>query len=454
MTEPAASARSAALPRARLLAYAAPAVPLALLGIPLTIYLPAMWTAPGRLSLASVGAVFGAVRLLDVFTDPLIGRLSDRLGRRKPLIGGALIPLALGVLGLAFPPADAGVIWLAVAYALVTLGWTMLSLPYQAWGAELSENYAERARITGWRESGTILGITLSAALPAAFGLTALADGAAASMRLLAAFTVVLAPPLVAVLLRAVPERRHAPRAPAPLWQALRVAAANKPFRRLLLGWLVNGLANGLPAALFFALMSAVLQDPAASGPVLLAYFIAALAGMPVWMALARRIGKHRAWVLAMAVSAGSFAFVPLLGAGDVGAFVAISLVSGLGYGADLSLPPAIQADVVDLDELASGEQRAGLVFAAWTMAQKAGNAAAPAIALPLLQWAGFRPDGPNTHFGIGALFAFYCIIPLILKLGVMALMWQFPLDAETQSRLRAAIDARTTAPEGASITA
>ncbi|MBU6261319.1 MAG: MFS transporter, partial [Burkholderiales bacterium] len=140
-----------ALSRARLLAYAAPAIPLALLGIPLTVYLPAMWTAPGRLSLAAVGAVFGAVRLLDVFTDPLIGRISDRLGRRKPLIGAALIPLALGVVGLAFPPAHAGAIWLAAAFALVTLGWTMLSLPYQAWGAELSDDYAERARITGWR---------------------------------------------------------------------------------------------------------------------------------------------------------------------------------------------------------------------------------------------------------------------------------------------------------------
>ncbi|MDE2516427.1 MAG: MFS transporter [Rhodospirillales bacterium] len=433
--------------RARLLAYAAPAIPLALLGIPLTVYLPAMWTAPGRLSLAAVGAVFGAVRLLDVFTDPLIGRISDRLGRRKPLIGAALIPLALGVVGLAFPPAHAGAIWLAAAFALVTLGWTMLSLPYQAWGAELSDDYAERARITGWRESGTVAGITLSAALPAAFGISGGADGAAASMRLLAALSVALAPPLVVVLLRAVPERPHRPTRPAPLLQALKIAAANRPFRRLLLGWAVNGLANGLPAALFFAIMASVLRAPAASGPVLLAYFLSALAGIPLWTALARRIGKHRAWIGAMAVMAASFAFVPLLGPGDVTAFAVISLVSGLGYGADLSLPPAIQADVVDLDELESGEKRAGLYFAAWTMAQKAGNAAAPALALPLLQWAGYRSGAAeNPHGALLVLLGLYCLLPLVLKLSVMALMWRFPLNAAEQARLRAAIAARAAA--------
>lgn len=434
-----------ALPTRTLIAYAAPSIPLALLGLPLTVYLPAFWAGDMGLPLATVGAILTAVRLLDVITDPLAGRWSDtlvsRFGRRKPFIAAALPVAAIGIAGLFFPPEGAGGLWLFAFAALVTLGWTLLALPYQAWGAELSSDYAERTRITTWREAGTILGIVLSAALPTLLGIT----GTAATLALLAALTMGLALPLVLLMLWRVPEVPRAPTAAAPLSTALRTAMANAPFRRLLLAWLINGIANGLPAALFLLLCAQLLQAPDAAGPLLLVYFLAGVAGLPLWAAAARRWGKHRAWCVAMAWSCAAFAFVPLLGPGAVLPFAAISIASGLGLGADLALPPAMQADVVDLDELESGEQRAGLFFAAWTMAQKAGNALAVGIAFPLLGWAGFNAQGANTATALAALIALYCAAPIALKLAAVALMWRFPLDAAAQAGIRARIEARRT---------
>lgn len=432
------------LPLPTLLAYAAPAIPLALLGIPLTVYLPAFWAGDMGLSLAVVGLVLTAVRLIDVLTDPLVGRWSDRLvsrfGRRKPFIAAALPVAGLGIAGLFFPPAGAGAAWLFAFSALLAIGWTLLSLPYQAWGAELSDDYAGRARITTWREGGTILGIVLSAALPAVLGLTS----AGATLALLAALTLGLALPLVVLMLVAVPEPPHRAAEGGSLTAALRMAAANAPFRRLLIAWLVNGIANGLPAALFLLLCAHLLQAPAAAGPLLLAYFLAGIAGLPLWQRAATRWGKHRAWCIAMLASCAAFAFVPLLGPGAVVPFAVICLASGLGLGADLALPPAIQADVVDLDELTSGEQRAGLFFAAWTMAQKAGQALAVGIAFPLLDLAGFRTEGDNTATALAALVALYCLLPIALKLVAVALMWRFPLDAQQHAAIRARIAART----------
>jgi GPH family glycoside/pentoside/hexuronide:cation symporter len=432
------------LPTSTLLAYAAPAVPLALLGLPLTVYLPAFWAAEMGLGLAVVGAVLAAVRLLDVVTDPLAGRWSDtltsRFGRRKPFIAASLPVAGIGIAGLFFPPEGAGPLWLFAFAALVTLGWTLLALPYQAWGAELSDDYAERTRITAWREAGTIIGIVLSAALPAVLGIT----GAGATLHLLAALTLALALPLVLLMLRAVPEQPRPPRPVAGLADALRTAWGNAPFRRLLLAWLVNGVANGLPAALFLLLCAHVLRAPEAAGPLLLAYFLAGVAGLPLWSAAARRWGKHRAWCLAMLWACAAFAFVPLLGPGAVIPFAIISVASGLGLGADLALPPAMQADVVDLDELRSGEQRAGLFFAAWTMAHKAGQALAVGIAFPLLAWAGFDAQGgDNTPQALAALLALYCGAPIALKLAAVALMWNFPLGAAAQAEIRARIAAR-----------
>ncbi len=424
----------ARLPFPILLAYAAPAVPLALLGLPLTVHLPAFWAGDMGLSLAMVGAILTVVRLFDAVADPLVGRWSDRIGRRKPFIAAALPVAGVGIAGLFFPPAGAGAAWLLGFSVLVALGWTLMSLPYQAWGAELSPDYAERARITGWREGGTILGIVLSAALPAVLGLS----GAAATLAMLAALTLGLALPLVLWLLLRVPEPTRRTATHAGLGAALRMAARNAPFRRLLGAWLLNGIANGLPAALFLLLVAHVLLAPDAAGPLLLLYFLAGIAGLPLWTWLAARRGKHVAWCIAMLWACAAFAFVPLLGPGAVVGFAVICVASGLGLGADMALPPAIQADVVDLDELESGENRAGLFFAAWTMAQKAGQALAVGIAFPLLELAGFRTEGANDGVALMALVGLYCVLPIVLKLAAVGMMWKFPLTAARQAEIRA----------------
>lgn len=430
-----------ALPR--LLAYAAPAVPLSMLGLPLNVYLPAFWSGTMGLALGTVGAVLTAVRLLDIVVDPTIGRTSDllrwRFGRRKTTIAAGLPAGLAGGAMLFFPPHGAGPAWLFAAYALLTFAWSMIALPWQAWGAELSPHYAERTRITAWREGGTLLGVLISAVLPAALAITA----PAAALHAVAFTALALAAPTILLLLTTVAEPRPGPPAAAHLLASVRAAAGNAPFRRLLLAWLINGIATGMPATLFLFMCTYVLDAPRAAGPVLLVYFGMAVLCMPVWAWLARRIGKHRAWALAMSLMCVVFAPTFLLGPGDIGWFLVISVISGATIGADFALPPAIQADVVDLDEAESGEKRAGLFFAAWTMAQKSGNALAAGIALGGLQWAGFHAGPGNGPRQLLALSALYCLAPLAMKLVAIALVWGFPIDASTQAALRARIAAR-----------
>jgi len=161
------------------------------------------------LDLATVGLVLTLVRLTDVVVDPAIGRLSDRwrtrIGRRRPPI---LLALPVGLAGgaaLFFPPAGAGPVWLFCAYAALTLAWSLIALPWQAWGAELSDDYVERTRIVSWRESFTLVGIVLSAVIPAAFGLV----GPAVTLHVLTALCAVLTLPAVLALLTLVSEPKQ-----------------------------------------------------------------------------------------------------------------------------------------------------------------------------------------------------------------------------------------------------
>jgi Na+/melibiose symporter-like transporter len=203
----------------------------------------------------------------------------------------------------------------------------------------------------------------------------------------------------------------------------LRLIAQNRPLRRLLLAYVVNGTANGLPATLFVLFVAHVLQARDATGPLLAVYFAAGIAALPGWVWLARRFGKARAWSASLLLACLTFVWVPLLGPGDVWAFAVICVLSGLCLGADLALPASIQADVVAFDREAGGGERAGLFFGLWGMATKLALALAVGIAFPLLDLVGFAADGQNDAGALLALALLYGGLPVALKLLVVPLL-------------------------------
>ncbi len=435
-----------------LAAYGAPAVAFAILLLPPYVFLPGFYTQTLGLPLDWIGYVIILSRVFDAFTDPVIGYMSDRtpgrFGRRKPWILAGTPLAILAVVVLFAPGAEPSLGQFAFGIFTLTLAWTMLLLPYSAWGAELSGDYNERTRITGVREGVGMFGTLLAASMPTALTAAGYTDPRV-HMAALAVLVTVLMVPTVAWLLIKVPEPPPLTHVRVSLRDGFRAIAENAPFRRLIFAYLINAFANGLPATLFLLFVSHVIGAPEAYGPLLLAYFLAGLAGIPFWSLVARRLGKHRTWVIAMVVACGAFAFTPfVVGQGDVVPFLIISIVSGIGFGADLVLPSAIQADVVDLDTKASGEQRTGLFFALWGIATKLSFALA-AASLPILHWVGFdaaafdaagkSANGPEALFALAMLYA---AVPVALKLVAMAMMWNFPLDAVRQREIRSAIEA------------
>jgi len=83
------------------------------------------------------------------------------------------------------------------------------------------------------------------------------------------------------------------------------------------------------------------------AGLFLLLYFLAGAVGMPLWSFLARRIGLTKSWALSMALAIISFVWAYFLGTGDVWHYGVICVVSGIAFGAELSLPPAMLAGMI-----------------------------------------------------------------------------------------------------------
>ena len=432
------------LTRPTLLAYGLPGLPLAVLSLPLFVYLPAFYAEDVGVGFAAVGVALLVARIWDVVTDPLIGGLSDRFttpwGRRRPwlVLGTPLV--ALSAWFLFHPPAEAGWLYLLAWTMLLYLGGTMIMLPYQAWGAELSDDYDARSRISAYREAFVVIGILVATGIPALLGA-----GKGEALTILAWLLLASLPLAVALACGLVPDRaRRSPKRRD--WRrAMKVLRENRPFRRLIAAYFINGIANGLPASLFLLFVENVLGAPSWAGPLLFVYFLCGILAVPLWLRLSYRYGKHRVWALAMVATCFVFVWVPFLGPGDHWLFAIICVLTGLGLGADLVLPPAMQADVVDYDTLKSRQRRAGVYFGLWGMATKLALALAVGLAFPILEQAGFSAEAaqPAGSPPLLVLAALYSLAPVGFKLAAIGLIWGFPLTRARQERIRRLIETR-----------
>lgn len=403
----------------QVLSYGVLGLPLAFAALPIYVHVPRLYADTTGMDLALIGAILLATRLGDACIDPWLGWLADRLPHR-PMLMAALLPFALGFVALLNPPATHPAPWLMAALVMTYLGFSAASVAYQAWGAALGSDSALCTRLTASREGFGLLGVVLAATLP---GL--LADDLSRGTTRLAW----LLPPLLlvtATVTLGVPSNTGCPTRPSsPLRISLRRVIGDPAFARLLLVFIANGIAAALPATLFLFFVADVLGLMTASGPLLALYFIAGALSLPFWVVLAGRIGRVRAWVVAMVLAMLAFAGASRLGPGDLWPFAAICLASGLALGADLALPGALAADL--------GERlgQSGACFGIWNFIGKLNLALAAGLALPLLDFLGYQPGSPR---GLIALTGVYALLPLAFKLLAASLLWRWRHSLEIRS--------------------
>ena len=394
------------------LRYGALGLALAFVALPLYVHLPAHYATQFGVPLASLGALLLAARALDAVIDPWIGRLCDHaLGRRGLLwqMPLAATVLAAGFAGLFFPlPRQPGALlaWAGVLLVATYLAYSLLAVLHQAWGARLGGGPAQQTRLVAWREGFALVGVVAASLLPSMAGL------AATVMVLAVALAVGLA------LLSRAPAPAASHVAPMPLALAWRVGE----FRRLLAVYLLNGIASAVPATLLLFFIDDRLQLPASQGLFLASYFAAAVVSLPVWLRVIARLGQPRAWGLGMLLSIASFAWAAALGAGDRGGFLAVCVTSGAALGADLAIPGALLAGVIQRAGLAGRSE--GAFFGWWNAATKLNLALAAGLALPLLQILGYAP-GQHDPQALQALTLAYCVLPCALKLAAAALLYR-----------------------------
>ena len=402
---------------AMLFNYGAFGLPLAMVALPIYVYLPQFYAERAGLSLAMIGAVLLAARVAAAFIDPLLGWWIARGQGAYARYIALSVPLLLGgFVALFHPPAlaqGASLAWFLGTLMLVYVGFGIASIAHQSWGAALTQASAERARVTGVREACALAGVMLAAAVTGVAGYGALS----------AAFAIALALGAALLLLRAARPLAAPPGARVAGWRDMASPFNDARFRSLFAVLIVNGVASSIPATLFLFFAADHLRLASISGMFLILYFGAAALSIPLWVALAQRFGEARAWVGGMLLASAVFVWAFGLAPGAAVGFGAICVLSGLAVGADLALPPALLAGVI-AGAGHSGSREAAY-FGVWNWGVQMTLALAAGIALPLLEWRGYVP---GSSAGTGALVAAYALLPCALKLLAAAMLWRAPL--------------------------
>jgi GPH family glycoside/pentoside/hexuronide:cation symporter len=286
-------------------AYAAPGLSLAVVGIPLYVYIPKFYTDVVGVPIAILGHIVLAARLLDGILDPAVGYLSDqtrsRHGRRRPYIAAASFALAGLIFMLYNPPAGfssaSSTIWFLVGILTLSVAWTLVDVPWEALGPELSFDYHERTSLFALRDGVTIAGIIIAAASP---GLLAwvlnLPQDAAGERAKFFWFSAMYAPLVIGTSLWCVVSlRERAAQDTADRlnpWVGLKRAAQNRPFMILLISYSVAAFGSNLPATLILYYVEHVLESTNAE-LFLVLYLVTGILFLPGWVILAKRLEKR-----------------------------------------------------------------------------------------------------------------------------------------------------------------
>jgi len=439
------------VPLLKKIAYAAPAYALAVVGIPVYVYLPKFYTDVVGINVVLLGYILFSVRIFDAVTDPVIGYVSDRtktrFGRRRPYIAVGSIFIA-GMMIMLFNPPQATpsfeTVWFGVSIYALFLFWTIVTVPYESLGPEITFDYHERTSLFGLRDGLLIAGTLAAASSPAlvqwVFGLP---DNAAGERAKFYWISILYAPLLIgtawwcvlAIKERAPDAQTHA----SGIFSGLHQVAKNRPFIILLVAYTISAIGNNLPATLILFYVQYVLQSELADFFLLL-YFVTGIVFLPGWIFISRRTGKKAAWLVSMAINSGAFVGVFFLGPGDAVIYGILVFLSGIGFGATLAIPSAIQADVIDYDELLTGERREGQYIGLWSISKKMAAAVGIGAGLALLGMAGYTPNTEQTPQVQMVLRTLYALVPSICNLLGLVIALAYPINDKMHAKIRRAI--------------
>jgi len=439
------------LPMRVLVAYAVMNVGVSFVNTMFTVMYLKFATDRLGVSMLSMGAIFFVAKIWNAIADPIVGSWSDRtlsrLGRRRAWLLGSAFPLAWFTWMAWSPPGVlAGVplvAWVAISVFGFNSAITAFQVPHAALGVELTHHPQSRNRIFAVKYAVQMVG--LFAAFWIGIRLVDDPETGRAGAQWLGLLGGIGCALLITFPVPLLPKERedYQGRGGVSILRALADVSKNSEARLLLFVFFIEALGLGGLTVLMPFVTQYVMHRPDLTQAMLSVYVIAGVAAVPLWVRLARRFEKRRLWLFATGMGAVGFGL--LLGLSENGwpLMVTAMLVAGTAQACANSIGQALKGDVIDLDELRTGERKEGAYFAAWSFVNKLGNAILASSAGFALGLAGYEPNVEQTTLVKHTIVFLLGGMPFLgFAVGFLAFA-RFPLSEAEHARIRRELDAR-----------
>ncbi|WP_246140361.1 MFS transporter [Euhalothece natronophila] len=420
----------------------------------LVFFLLFFLTNVAGLSAGLAGTVLLIARAWDAINDPLIGWLSDRTqsrwGRRYPWMVIAAIPLAISFALIWWVPPLSGqalfLYYCGLAF-IFHIAFTSVVLPYTTLGAELTEYYNERTSLisykAGFSVTGSMLGLLIMQGTISVVDDPArqyfIAGSICGAIAALSTYICVFGTYKRFKLLQK--KRTEVSRPPTlPIQQQIRIALSNRPFLFVVGIYLCSWLGLQVTASMlpYFVVNWMGLEENHFTQMAITVQGTGLLV-MAGWNYLGQRWGKRKVYCTAIPLTLIAQAGLFLLQPGQVVAMYGLAVLAGAGLAVAYLIPWSMLPDVVDLDELETGQRREGIFYGFVVQLQKIAVAIALFMVGRILDAAGLvSANGEDIAADVAqpdsALLAIRWLIgpiPSLVLIGGIIFAWMYPITRE-----------------------
>jgi GPH family glycoside/pentoside/hexuronide:cation symporter len=392
---------------------------------------------------ALAGLAVGIPRIWDALNDPLFGLLSDRIrspwGRRRVLLLFGSVPLGLSFIFMWLVP-NLGQFGMAVYFATMFIIFdtlfTVVHVGYNALTPEMTRDYDERSSLNGYRMVFSIAG-TLGAIILATVLGWYIEDSEMLFIILgITLGLISMIPPLIVFRITTERPIEELPD-PLPVKQAIFKTLGNRPFRLVMGLYLLSWTTASILAAILVYFANYYLRVPDQANYFVLIAMGFAILFIPLWVWVSQRLDKRRAFILGTASWIVVLLAISSLDSDQVVLAYILAALSGSGIATAYVIPWAMVPDIIEYDELHSGQRREGSYYAFASFFQKLATGAAlwgMGMALALTGYINPTETNPLPVQPVESLYAIRCFIgpiSIVLLLIAVFFAWRFPITRE-----------------------
>ena len=391
----------------------------------LFIFLPSFYNLSVGFALSTVGMIILISRVFDVFSDFIIGFLTERrfikgLPKKNQILLGIFV-FIFSIIGL-YVIQPNNYYWFIFYYNLALVSYSIAIIPYDSIVIDQKKIQHRRFYIAAIKEIFTILGVLAALIIPTALSKILSVELLNQEVIKITGLIIIILAIIGAILFYLFFEEDNQFHSKFISLKEIKFYLShNKKISPFAVITFLNLLANNFTANLFIIFVSSYLGLSNYAGPLLILYFLITLISTPVWYHFGKTFSNMFLLQVGTIITIVGFFFVLFTNDNHWYLYLIVVLITGFGVGIDLIVPQTELAEILDQNT----QNRLSQIFTAlFSMIRKAAIGLAGGIALTGYGY--LESNNIVIYQGLSNIMIFYFFIPITIKVIVLLLVMRY----------------------------